>query len=84
MTQGNSAPRSNSDMQKPDDNPLKMLLSPLIGDTEHLDTRVISPIHHVNMLLKQLEREEIPILPVIGKVMPKEKDVALPAIPSFN
>ena len=67
-------------MQKPDDNLLKLRHSALISDTKHLDARIITLINHVNMLLKQLEQKEIPILPVVGKVMPKENDVALPAI----
>ena len=51
-------------MQKPPKDPLRLLITSLLDDTEYLDSRVITPIHHLNTALKQLQKKDKVILPL--------------------
>ena len=66
-------------MQKPDSDPLRILVNKLISDELHLDTRIITSIHHINMPLSQLEKKNLAITPLEVRHLPtvQERHLAL-------
>ena len=63
---------------------LHILIKSLMNDPKHLETNYITPIHHINMLIKQLEKEGQQITPVETKLIPNLEETVLPVWTRFT
>ncbi len=71
-------------MQKPASDPLRVLVTTLMSDEEYLNSRFITPIHHFNSVIRQLEKKDTSILPVQRWLIPTLTDAALPTLEYIN
>ncbi len=67
-------------MQKPESDPLRVLITSLMSDDELLESRHITPIHHIKRITRQLQKKEETILPVQRRIIPTLADTSLPTL----
>ena len=71
-------------MQKPVADPLRCQITSLISDPLHLETKVTSPIHHLNRLIRQMEKKDRFITPLVRIDTPSQQDITLPVLDKIN
>ncbi len=71
-------------MQKPASDPLRTRVTTLMSDEEYLNSRLITPIHHFNSVIRQLQKKDASILPVQRRLIPTLADTALPMLEHIN
>ncbi len=67
-------------MQKPVSDPLRVLTTSLMSDNKLLESRHITPIHHIKRVIWLLQNKEETILPVQRRLIPTLADTALPTL----